>query len=142
MTARRVEGVQIEHAADEILVMRTATSEAHALNRSAATVYDLCDGNTSKSEMAAEIHRRTGLPADEEIVDLALSELVETGLVMLDDPESRSLGTRRALIRRLALSSTLALMLPVVETVAVPPAEAQVLLSTPGRTPTPTPTTK
>jgi hypothetical protein len=139
MTARRVEDVQIERTADEILVLKEGSLEAHALNQSAATVYDLCDGNTSKSEMAAEIHGRTGLPADEEIVDLALSELVETGLVLLDDPQSRSAVTRRALIRRLALSSTLALMLPVVETVAVPPAEAQVLLSTPRRTPTPTP---
>jgi hypothetical protein len=96
----------------------------------------LCDGRTSKSEMAAEIHRRTGLPADEEIVDLALSELVETGLVTLDDPESQSAGTRRALIRRLALSSTLALMLPVVETVVVP-AEVEASSATP--TPTPSP---
>ena len=125
MAARRVEGVQIERTADEILALKEGSLEAHALNQSAAAVYELCDGNTSKSEMAAEIHRRTGLPADEEIVDLALSELVETGLVMLDDPESRSAVTRRALIRRLALSSTLALMLPVVETVVVPPAEAQ-----------------
>ena len=138
MVATRVEGVQIERTADEILAVKEGTLEAHAINQSAAVVYDLCDGNTSKSEMAAEIHRRTGLPADEEIVDLALSELVETGLVMLDDPESRSLGTRRALIRRLALSSTLALMLPVVETVVVPPAEAQGFMP-PVRTPTPTP---
>jgi hypothetical protein len=139
MAARRVEDVQIERTADEILALKEGSLEAHALNQSAAAVYDLCDGNTSKSEMAAEIHRRTGLPTDEEIVDLALSELVETGLVMLDDPESRSLGTRRALIRRLALSSTLALMLPVVETVVVP-AEGQVLLISPIRTPSPTPT--
>ena len=132
MAARRVEGVQIERTADEILALKEGSLEAHALNQSAAAVYELCDGNTSKSEMAAEIHRRTGLPADEEIVDLALSELVETGLVMLDDPESRSAVTRRALIRRLALSSTLALMLPVVETVVVPPAEAQ-----PNMSPTP-----
>jgi hypothetical protein len=139
MTARRVEDVQVERTADEILVLKEGSLEAHALNQSAATVYDLCDGNTSKSEMAAEIHRRTGLPADEEIVDLALSELVETGLVVLDDPESRSPVTRRTLIRRLALSSTLALMLPVVETVAVPPVDAQVLIS-PSRVKTPTPT--
>ena len=52
---------------------------------------------------------------------------------MLDDPEPRFTGTRRALIWRLALSSTLALMLPVVETVVVPPAEAQ------PHTPSPTP---
>ena len=136
MVARRVEGVQLERMADEILALKEGSLEAHAINQSAATVYDLCDGNTSKSEMAAEIHRRTGLPADEEIVDLALSELVETGLVMLDDPESRSDVSRRALIRRLALSSTLALMLPVVETVVVP-AEAQVNAP---KSPSPTPT--
>jgi Coenzyme PQQ synthesis protein D (PqqD) len=134
MAARRVEGVQIERTADDILALKEGSLEAHAINQSAAAVYDLCDGNTSKSEMAAQIHRRTGLPADEEIVDLALSELVETGLVTLDDPEPRFTGTRRALIRRLALSSTLALMLPVVETVVVPPAEAQ------PHTPSPTPT--
>ena len=124
MRARRVEGVHLEQAADEILVMKTATSEAHALNQSAAAVYELCDGKTSKSEMAAEIRRRTGLPADEEIVDLALAELVDAGLVVLDDPEPRSTITRRSLIRRLALSSMAAMMLPVVETIVVPPVEA------------------
>ena len=39
--------------------MRTANSEAHALDQIAAAVYDLCDGNTSKSKMVAEIHWRT-----------------------------------------------------------------------------------
>jgi SAM-dependent methyltransferase len=124
MTARRVEGVQIEHAADEILVMRTATWEAHALNRSAAAVYERCDGKTSRSEMAAEIRGRTGLPADDEIVDLALAELVDAQLVVLDDPEPRSNISRRSLIRRLALSSRVASMLPVVETILAPPVDA------------------
>jgi hypothetical protein len=136
MVARRVEGVQIERTADEILAVKEGSLEAHAINQSAAAVYDLCDGNTSKFDMAAEIHRRTGLPADDEIVDLALSELVETGLVILDDSEPRSAVSRRALIRRLALSSTLALMLPVVETIVVPPAET----AANARSPTPTPT--
>ena len=136
MVARRVEGVQIERTADEILAVKEGSLEAHAINQSAAAVYDLCDGNTSKFDMAAEIHRRTGLPADDEIVDLALSELVETGLVILDDSEPRSAVSRRALIRRLALSSTLALMLPVVETIVVPPAE----MAANARSPTPTPT--
>jgi hypothetical protein len=129
VVATRVEGFRIERTADEILAVKEGSLEAHAINLGAAAVYDLCDGNTSKSDMAAEIHRRTGLPADDEIVDLALSELVETGLVLLDDPEPRSAVTRRALVRRLALSSTLALMLPVVETIVVPPAEAQVNMS-------------
>ena len=133
MTARRVEGVQIEREADEILAVKPATMEAHALNQSAAAVYELCDGKTSKSEMAAEIRRRTSLPADEEIVDLALAELVDAGLVVLDDPEPPSTITRRSLIRRLALSSVAAMMLPVVETILVPPVEA----ATPSPAPAP-----
>jgi hypothetical protein len=124
MIARRVEGVHLEHAADEILVIKPGTLEAHALNQSAAAVYELCDGKTSKPEMAAAIRHRTGLPADEEIVDLALAELVDAGLVLLDNPEPPSTITRRSLIRRLALSSVAAMMLPVVETILVPPVEA------------------
>ena len=52
MVARRVEGVQIERTADEILAVKVGSLEAHAINQSAAAVYDLCDGNTSKSDMA------------------------------------------------------------------------------------------
>lgn len=146
MKARKVEGVQIEQAADEILALKGGSLEAHAINQSAAVVYELCDGKTSKSEIAAEVHRRTGLPADEEIVDLALAELVDAGLVVLDDAEPRSTITRRSLIRRLALSSMAAMMLPVVETVLVPPMAAAASGTAPGLgpipipTPTPTPT--
>src|SRR5262249_20848156 len=126
MAPRRVEGLQFERLADEILAVRPATLEAHALNQSAAAVFDLCDGKASKSEMAAEIQRRTGLPADEEIVELALAELVDAGLVVLDGPESPSTISRRSLIRRLSLSAAAVMMLPVVETILVPPAAAQV----------------
>src|SRR5262245_43111699 len=125
MGARRVEGLQFERVADEILAVRPATLEAHALNQSAAAVFDLCDGKASKSEMAAEIQRRTGLPADEEIVELALAELVDAGLVVLDGPESPSTISRRSLVRRLSLSAAAVMMLPVVETILVPPAAAQ-----------------
>src|SRR5262245_40738610 len=126
MAARRVEGLKFERVADEILAVRPVTLEAHALNQSAAAVFDLCDGKASKSDMAAEIQRRTGLPADEEIVELALAELVDAGLVVLDGPESPSTISRRSLIRRLSLSAAAVMMLPVVETILVPPAAAQV----------------
>jgi hypothetical protein len=125
MAARRVEGLQFERVADELLALKPATLEAHALNQSAAAVFDLCNGKASKSEMAAEIERRTGLPADEEIVELALAELVDAGLVLVDEPEPQSTISRRSLIRRLSLSAAAVMMLPVVETILVPPAAAQ-----------------
>lgn len=121
MTVTRVEGVTIERVADEILAVQDSTSsEAHALNQSAAAVFDLCDGQSSKAEMAAEIRRRTGLPEDEEIVDLALAELSDAGLVDLDGLEPLPAVARRQLIRRLALSSVAVMTLPVVETVLLP----------------------
>ena len=49
MVARRVEGLRLERAADEILAVKLATGEAHALNQSAAAVFELCDGQTSKA---------------------------------------------------------------------------------------------
>jgi hypothetical protein len=125
MAAKRIGDVQIEREADEILVMKSAgTWEAHALNLAAAAVYDLCDGRASKADMAAAIQRRTGLPADEEIVDLALAELADAELVTLEHPESRAI-TRRAVVRRLGLTSAAVALLPVVETIVVPPASAQ-----------------
>ena len=126
MTVRRLEGVHLEHAADEILALNAATSEVHALNQSAAAVYELCDGTASKAQMAAEIRRRTSLPADEAIVDLALAELIDAGLVVREDPEPLSTVTRRSLIRRLAQTSVEATrMLPVVETILLPAVEVQ-----------------
>jgi hypothetical protein len=125
MAAKRVEGIHIERAADEILAVKTATSEAHALNQSAAVIFDLCDGTVSKYEMAARLQRRTGLPADEQIIDLALAELVDAGLITLDSPEPLATVTRRSLIRRFALSAAAVAMLPIVETILVPPASAQ-----------------
>src|SRR5205823_8347999 len=127
------------------LAVKTAGSEAHALNQSAAVVYELCDGKTHAAEMAAEIQRRTGLPADEEIVNLALTELIDAGLVVLDDPEPPPAPTRRSLLRRFALTGAAAAMLPIVETIVLPSTNPQGSGSSGTQfqycpTPTPTPT--
>jgi hypothetical protein len=68
--------------------------------------------------MAAAIQQRTGLPADDGVVDLALTELAEAGLITLDDDAPRM--TRRSLIRRLTLPAAAAALLPIVETVLLP----------------------
>ena len=140
MAATRVEGFTIERMAEEILAVNEAGSEAYALNQGAAAVFDLCDGRSSRAQMAAEVRRRTGLPADEEIADLALAELADAGLVDLDGQEPPAV-TRRSLIRRLGLSSAAAMMLPVVETVLLPSGAVAADVCVPHvRTPPPTPT--
>ncbi len=122
---KRIEGLLIERADGELLVMKTATQEAHALNQSAGIVFDLCNGTTSTADMAAEIARQTGLPADETIVGLAVAELLDAGLVTAAPPEAPAAFTRRSVIRTLSLSAAAAAMLPIVETILVPSAHAQ-----------------
>ena len=119
MAARQVEGLLIERPAGELLILKRSTNEAHALNETAAIVFDLCDGQTSRAGMVAEVARRTGLPADDGIVELALRELADAGLITLDQTGPPDLS-RRGLIRKLALPVAGIALLPVVETIVMP----------------------
>src|SRR5262245_61976406 len=87
MTAKRTEGLLTQVVNGELLIMRPATNEAHALNETAAIVFELCDGRTSRTTIAEEVARRGGLPRDEDIVALALTELEDAGLVTVDETE-------------------------------------------------------
>src|SRR5215470_7778734 len=119
MAARQVEGLLIERPAGELLVLKPSTNEAHALNQTAAIVFDLCDGATTPAEMVAEVARRTRLPADQGIVELALTELSDAGLITLEESAQPALS-RRGLIRKLALPVAGIALLPVVETIMMP----------------------
>lgn len=133
MGSRRVDGLVFERIDRELLVYSPKTGESHALNATAALVYELCEGTTSREAMAAEVARRCGLPPDEAIVDLALADLTEAGLVLTDGSATPPV-TRRALIRRLGLTAIAAAMLPVVETIVMPSvaAAAPLVVKLPG----------
>jgi coenzyme PQQ synthesis protein D (PqqD) len=134
MPAIQAEGLIVERCGSELVVFVPATNEAHSLNPTALLIFERCDGATSRAEMVAALES-VGLPADPGIVSLALSDLAEASLVVIDD-EAPQLGvTRRVVIRRLGLSATAIAMLPVVETIFVQPAAAQ----TSGNPPPPPP---
>jgi PqqD family protein of HPr-rel-A system len=124
MGPRRAEDLTCERIDGELLVYHHGTGETHALNEAAGAVFELCDGTTSRAAMAAELARRCGLPPDEAIVDLALADLEEAGLIVAG-PGDRRIVTRRALVRRLGLTAIAVATLPVVETIMMTPAEAQ-----------------
>jgi PqqD family protein of HPr-rel-A system len=124
MGPRRVDDLVCERVQDELLVYRHPTGETHALNETAAIVFELCDGATSRASMAAEVARRSGLPEDEAIVDLALADLEEAGLVVASEGDRQPV-TRRALVRRLGLTAIAIAILPAVETILMTSAEAQ-----------------
>jgi PqqD family protein of HPr-rel-A system len=119
----RVDDLVTERVEGELLVYSRRTGETHALNETAAIVFELCDGATARPAIAEEVARRSGLPPDEDIVELAFADLEEAGLVAAAGPEHRTVS-RRALIRRLGLTVIASALLPVVETIVMPPATA------------------
>ncbi len=109
----------VREIGDETLVYDLRTHHAHALNVSASLIWRSCDGSLAESGLAQRLSEGTGLPADSEMVQLALRQLSEADL--LEAPaggESRI--SRRELAQRLQLVGALALLVPAVESVIAP----------------------
>ena len=124
MVARKRERLLVREVLDEMLVFNEDTSEANALNRPAAVVFELCDGETNIATMRTALDRAGLGPATDEAVWLALRDLDEAGLIDLDD-EPPANTTRRHLLKMLGVgAAATAVVLPVVETILAPPAAA------------------
>lgn len=65
-------------------VYESETDSLHVLNDSARAIWELCDGQTSPSEMAGAISELTGLELEEaqRDVETTLGRLHELGLVV------------------------------------------------------------
>ncbi len=148
-TARpqRIDGLLVERTNNELLVFNDISAEAFALNETAATVYDLCDGATSLADMVPRLAEASGLPADQQVVELAIEELVDAGLIELAAAGAPGMGRRR-LIAKLGLTAAAAAALPFVESIVtvtqqaaagIPPTPAPNPQPTPAPNPQPTP---
>jgi len=114
----RTKDLVVSPLPDEELVYDLKTHQAYCLNKTAAAVWDGCDGETTVAEMSRALSRELGTEVNEEWVWFALRELnrsslLEPGLVW---PEKMS---RRMLLRKLGTS---ALAIPVVMAIIAPAA--------------------
>jgi PqqD family protein of HPr-rel-A system len=137
----RTNNLVVESLGDEVLVFDQESEKCHALNKTAAIVWQHCDGQATLTDLAAKLAAETSLPADEDIVRFALGQLGKAGL--LEEPISRPSGepslSRRRLIKKFGLVGGLALLLPVVESIVAPdPVMAQSGTQPPTQPPTPT----
>jgi hypothetical protein len=123
----REAGLVVRELEGELLVYDLESHRAHRLNRSAAVVFQGCDGRTSVRELAARLQRALGRPTDERWVRLALGRLARAGLL-----ESGTAGkdvaagvSRREVMQRAGRVAGLTLLLPAVTSIVAPtPAEA------------------
>jgi Coenzyme PQQ synthesis protein D (PqqD) len=106
---------------DELLVYDLDRNTAHCLNDTAATIWNLCDGDSTAAEIAAKLAKQTGRPVDEDLVWLALDQLDRDQLLAdrLMLPAQIGRISRRAAVKRIGAA---ALALPLVYSITAPTA--------------------
>jgi hypothetical protein len=128
--ARR-DGLVVRDLADETLVYDRERHQAHCLNRTAASVFRLCDGERSAEEIAASLEEPADPRAREALVAAALGQLSEARLLadvggapLAPVPAAPAEAVdvpRRELLRRVGT----ALLVPAIASIVAPtPAQA------------------
>ncbi|HMG72242.1 MAG TPA: PqqD family protein [Pyrinomonadaceae bacterium] len=100
---------------DETLVYDTERDKAHCLNRTAALVWEQCDGKTTAREAARSLGSEFSVSVDEDVVWLAVKQLERFHLIE-PGPKSSSVS-RRDLVLKYAPA---ALALPVIMSITAP----------------------
>ncbi len=131
--------VHVEQLSDELCIYNWQRKEVHALNPTAALVWQHCDGQTSPEQIAQVLQAALNVPNAEELVWLTLSQLENTHLLAeaVVKPAHHNLLPRRAFLK-LGIAAAL---LPVVHSIVAPtPVAAQSPVPTPVATLEPPPT--
>ena len=134
--------VHVEQLGNELCIYNWQRKEVHALNPTAARVWQQCDGQTSLAQIAAMLQAELQVPDAEakELAWLTLAQLEKAHLLDADvvKPTQRKVLPRRAFIKL----GVAAALLPVVHSIVAPtPVAAQSPLPTSTASPTPLATT-
>ena len=134
----RTNNLVTEDIWDEVVVYDELDNRVHRLNRTAAMVWRHCDGTRSQADLASVLNEHLDVRSDESLVQLALDDLSDAGLLVAAATRGGS-GTlsRRELLGKLTVAAS---MLPVVASIVAPLPIAAASFSSPTSPTTPTPT--
>jgi len=118
----RKEGLIIEQMPDEVLVYDLERHKAHCLNRTAAYVWQHCDGKSDVSKIARRMEKEFNATVSDDLVFLALDQLGKDHLLekRVAMPAEMVNVSRRQVMRRIGLATAVAL--PVVISIMSPTA--------------------
>jgi hypothetical protein len=126
----------VQEMPDEVLVYDLKAHKAHCLNKTAAFVWNNCDGQTSVADLAKLLQDETGSQVDEDVIWFALDNLSKARL--LEEkvaPPAKDGLSRRRMMRRLGLGAAAAI--PMIISITSPQAiYAQSVVTTTNRVPT------
>ncbi len=126
----RHQDLVVQELPDEVMVYDLKRHKAHCLNKTAALVWNHCDGQTSVTELTAVLRREAGSAVDEDVVWYALEKLNKAELLegTLNLPVKDGMSRRR-MMRRLGTM----IVIPAVISLVAPTALAQASVVTLGK---------
>ena len=122
-------GLHLNRLDEELLVYDGKEDVVHLLNETTACVLELLsDGTLTQDGIEARIAQRTGAAPSETVFLLAVDELRKANLLedFEDNAEPLSDLTRRALLRKMAMTGAAALLIPAITTLSPRRAYGQV----------------
>src|SRR5215831_12329469 len=119
----RTEDMVVQELPDEVLVYDLRNHKAHCLNRTAAFVWNRCDGRSTPDEIAKLMEKEWHSPVSVDAVWFTLNKLSKADLLQekITLPHAKAGISRRSAIRRIGVG---ALMIPAVMTIVSPTAMA------------------
>jgi len=119
----RTHSLVIQKLDDETLVYDLDRDEAHCLNKTAALVWEQCNGKTTDQRMADLLQAEFHTPVDVDVVWLAVKQLQRFQLIegaTLSALPARSVSRRKLLLKY----APAALALPVIMSITAPAVQA------------------
>src|SRR5215813_10186315 len=119
----REEGLVVQEVSDEVLVYDLKRQKAHYLNKTAALIWNQCDGQKTVAEIATLLQQQTGMPVNADVVWYGLDKLSQANLLEKRMSSPVTGVTRRTLMRQLGQGALLAI--PVIGSLVAPVAAQQ-----------------
>lgn len=111
-----------QEVGNEILIYDLIINKAFSLNDTSATIWQLCNGENTVSDIAVDLTKAFNSQISEDFVWLALGELEKYNLLKNSDEISEDFNglSRREIIRKIGLTSLVAL--PLISSLIAPTA--------------------
>ncbi|MDT4952066.1 MAG: hypothetical protein QOJ02_204 [Acidobacteriota bacterium] len=111
----------VQSLPDELLIYDLDSHQAYCLNRTAAVVWQSCDGRRTVEEMAQVLEKEIGYPVSKRLIWFALEQLEQSRLLeeRVELPVFKERMTRRELTRKLGFAVAL---IPLITSIIAPAA--------------------
>jgi len=97
-----------ENLPEEVVLYDKTNNKVHCLNKTAAAIWESCDGTRTVDDLAQIVEGKLGAPTDREVVLLTLEELEKAGLMEVGVSVASDAGftSRREAVGKIALAGT------------------------------------